>query len=166
MAALLLGGELVLEVHTSCTVLSKQLGQLDNCRETSVTIYESVQYARVVANYHLPSVAVCNDRTHVVQVWCLRPFLWAHLPPIVPVLAIMELLSLEEPLHLVWDGVVWVIAKVGGDFVGGGQDRRARPPGDVKHLLIRSLLGHLHRVNGTHYSTDTSAVGLSKVYEY
>ena len=66
----------------------------------------------------------------------------------------MHLLSLEQSLNLVRHGVVRVVAKVGGDLVGSGQQGRARPARDIQDLLVGGLLGHLDGVNGTHYAIE------------
>lgn len=62
----------------------------------------------------------------------------------------MELLCLEQSLDLIGDGIVWVIAKVSGDFVCGSKDGGAGPARDVEDLLVWGLLGHLDGVNGAH----------------
>lgn len=75
----------------------------------------------------IPCVAVRNDRPHVVQVGSLRSLFLGHLPPCIEVLSVMELLCLEQSLDLVRYSVVWVVTKVSGDFVRGGQNGRASP---------------------------------------
>jgi len=67
-------------------------------------------------------------------------------------LSIMELLCFEESLDLIGYGVVWVVPEIRRDFICRRKHRRARPARDVKNFLVRSLLGHLNRVNGAHWS--------------
>jgi hypothetical protein len=100
---------------------------------------------------NLPGVTVCNNRSHIVNVRSRLSLLRGHLPPRIPVFAVMQLLSLEQSLDLVGHGIVRVITKVGRHLVGRRQNRRARPARYIQDLLVRSLLGHLYGVNGAHY---------------
>ena len=67
-------------------------------------------------------------------------------------LPVMQLLCLEQSLHLVGHGVVRVVSKVGRDFIGGGQQRRAGPPRNIENLLVLCLLRHLYGVDRAHCS--------------
>jgi hypothetical protein len=58
----------------------------------------------------LPSVTICNDWTKVVDIWHLLSSLRRSAHSGIVVFLVMQLLSLEDPLHLVGDGGVWVIA--------------------------------------------------------
>lgn len=69
----------------------------------------------------IPSIAVSHNRPQVVNVRRRFTFLWSQLPARVEVLAVVQLLGFEESLNLVWHGVVWVITKVCGDFIGSCQ---------------------------------------------
>lgn len=98
-----------------------------------------------------PSVTIGDNWPHVVNVGGLHAFFCGHLPSHVEVLPVMELLRLEQSLHLIRYGIVWIVTEVCRDLVGSGENRRASPAGDVQNLLVRCLLSHLYRVNGTHY---------------
>ena len=65
--------------------------------------------------------------------------------------AIVVLLGFEHSLHLIGYRVVWIVAKVGRNLIGGGKERRACPTRHVEDLLIRCLLRHLDWINGAHY---------------
>lgn len=66
-------------------------------------------------------------------------------------LPIMQLLCFEYSLHLIRHRVVRVVSEIRRDLVRGGKHRGASPPRNIQHFLIDSLLGHLNRVNGSHY---------------
>ncbi len=102
--------------------------------------------------YALPSVAVGYDRSQIIDVFCRFPLFSAQLPSRIPMLPVMQLLRFEQPLHLVGHGIVRIISEVRRDFIGGGQQRRAGPPRNVKNLLVFGLLCHLHGVNRAHCS--------------
>jgi len=57
-----------------------------------------------------PSVTVCNDWTKVVNVWHLFPSLRRRTHPGIVVFLVVQLLGLEDSLHLVWNGSIRVIA--------------------------------------------------------
>ena len=103
---------------------------------------------------NIPGVTVRNDGSHVVDIWGVLALLRGQFASGIPVLPVMHLLSLEQSLNLVRYGVVRVVAKVGGDLVGSGQQGRARPARDIQDLLVGGLLGHLDGVNGTHYAIE------------
>ncbi len=62
----------------------------------------------------------------------------------------MHLLRFEQSLHLIGYGIVWIVAKIWRDFVGRREYGRAGPAGNVEHFLVRSLLGHLYRIDSSH----------------
>ena len=66
-------------------------------------------------------------------------------------LPVVQLLGLEQPLHLIWHRIVRIVAKVRRDFIRTGQYRGASPARNVEHLLVRRLLRHLNGINGSHY---------------
>ena len=70
----------------------------------------------------LPSIAICNDGSQIVYIWRRLSSFGCQLSPSVPVFTIMQLLGFEEPLHLVWNRVVRVVAKVGRHLIGAGED--------------------------------------------
>lgn len=131
MAALLATMELVFKVHGSSAILGKQLGQLEDGRQTAVA-----------------GITIGNDGTEVVGVRRLGALFGRHLAARIPLLAVVHRLGLGHTLHLVGDRVVRVVTKVGGDFVGRCEERRAGPAREVEDFLVGSLLGHLDRVNG------------------
>jgi len=102
--------------------------------------------------YALPSVAVGYDRSQIIDVFCRFPLVSAQLPSRIPMLPIMQLLRLAQSLHLVGHRVVRIVSKVGRDFIGGGQQRRAGPSRNIENLLILGLLRHLYRVYRAHCS--------------
>jgi hypothetical protein len=77
MTTLLSTMELILKVNSRSTILSEQLSELKNSRETTMA-----------------SIAVCNDRAEVVNVWCLCALLGCHLATKIPLLAIVHVLRL------------------------------------------------------------------------
>lgn len=99
----------------------------------------------------IPGVTIRHNGPHEVNIRSGLALLGGQLAPGIPLFPVMHLLSLEQPLDLVRDGVVWIIAKVGGDLVGRRQEGRARPTRDIQDLLVGGLLGHLHGINGTHW---------------
>ena len=70
----------------------------------------------------------------------------------------MHALCLSQALDLVGNSVVWVVAEIGRDFIGGCQDGGAGPAGDVEDFLVGCLLGHLDWVNGSHCLLLASAL--------
>ena len=114
-------------------ILREQLRELDNRGQPTV-----------------PCIRIRNYRPQVVCIRRLTPLLRGQFPPLVPMLPIMQLLRLEQSLHLVRDGVIRVVAQVRGHLVGRRQHGTTRPPGDVQDLLVRRHLRHLHGVNGAH----------------
>ena len=70
----------------------------------------------------------------------------------------MHRLGLSQALDLVGNGVIWVVAEVGRDFVGGCEDGGAGPAGDVEDFLVRGLLSHLDWVDGSHCLLLASAL--------
>lgn len=99
---------------------------------------------------NIPSITVSDDRSQIVDIRSGLALVRSHLASGIPMLAVVHGLGLEQPLHLVRDGVIRVVTKVGGHFVGGGQKGGASPTRNIQDLLVRSLLGHLDRVNSTH----------------
>lgn len=138
MAAFLAAVQLVLEVYRGSAVLREELGELENGGETSV-----------------PGVTVGDDGPQVVCVGCAGALLRCELPSGIPLLTVVHRLSLGEALDLVRYGVVWVVAEVGGHLVGGCEEGRAGPAGDVEDLLVRRLLGHLDGIDSTHYLAES-----------
>jgi len=100
--------------------------------------------------FTIPRVSIRHDRAHVIDIGGLFSLLGAQLPPSIPVFSIVELLRFEQPLHLIRDRVVRIVAEVGRYLVCAGKHRGARPARDIQDLLIGGLLGHLHGVNGPH----------------
>lgn len=99
---------------------------------------------------YTPGISISNNWSHVVKVGGGFALLGGQPSPGVPLLAIVHRLGLEQPLDLVRYGVVRVVAKIRRDLVGAGQEGGTCPAGNVQDLLVGGLLGHLHRVNGTH----------------
>ena len=64
--------------------------------------------------------------------------------------SIMELLSIEKSLYLIWNSIVWIISKVWRDLVCRCEGGGAGPAGDVENLLIRGLLSHLNWIDRSH----------------
>lgn len=133
MAALLSTVELILKVHRRRTILRKELCELQHGRETAVA-----------------GITIGDDGAEVVDVGGLVALLDAELATRIPLLAVVHALRLGQALDLVGDRVVGVVAKVGGDLVGAGEEGGARPAGDVEDFLVGSLLGHLDGVDGAH----------------
>ena len=99
--------------------------------------------------WYAPGVSVGDDRPHIINIRRRFPLLRRQLSPRVPVLPVVHLLGLEQPLDLVGDGVVRVVAKVWRHFVCGREEGGAGPSGDVQNLLVGRLLGHLNGINRT-----------------
>ena len=70
----------------------------------------------------------------------------------------MQLLSFEQSLDLVRNGVVRVVTHVWRYFMGSSQKRGACPTGNIQNFLVRGLLRHLHRINGAHCKGIVSVV--------
>lgn len=111
--------ELILEMYSGGSVFGEEFCEFDDSRQTAMTMnmLVSFQFGRDVVK--LPGVAVGDNWSHVVEIWRFGSLFRSHLPPVVPVLTVMKLLCLEQPLHLVRHGIVRVVAKVGRYFVGG-----------------------------------------------
>jgi hypothetical protein len=103
-----------------------------------------------MAGVNIPSIAICDDWPHVINVWCCFPLIRGQFSSRIPLFAIMHLLGFEETLDLVGDCVVWVIAEVGGHLVGASQEGRASPARDVEDFLVWCLLRHLYWVDSSH----------------
>src|SRR5271156_1971786 len=95
MTAFLSTMELVLEVNSSSSILGKQLCKLQDCRQPSVT-----------------GITISYDRPHVINIRSSLPFVDGHLSASIEMLPVMHLLSLEQPLDLVWYRVIRVVSKV------------------------------------------------------
>ena len=92
---------LILNVNTSSTLLDKELGELHDSCQTTVT-----------------GVCICNERSQEVDVWCLR--LVGRAETLFALLAVVEELGHEQVADLVGDGGVRVVCKIGTRLVGGG----------------------------------------------
>ena len=110
-----------------------RLGELEDCAEASVA-----------------GVAVCYDGSKIVDVGSGLALVGAESSSLIVVSSVVQLLGFEETLYLVGHGVIRVVPKVWRDFIGGCEDGRARPAGNVQDLLVRCLLGHLDWINRTH----------------
>lgn len=129
----------------------------------------------------IPSVSVCDDGTEVVDVWHVCTCVWGSGHALIVVLSVVELLSAEYTLYLVWDGGVrivsgwceygmkkgkrWYTPKVRANFVASsGKKRGSGPARHVDDLLVGCHLSHLNRVDGPH-CMNGEAVGAG-VFEY
>ena len=122
VSALLATMELIFEVYCGCTVLGEQLGELQNGGKTTVAAGLSVCALIIISRSVLPCVTVCNDGPQIVDIRRLCAVLRRHLPTLIIVFAIVQLLCFEQSLNLVRNRIVGIVTEVRGDLIGGRQD--------------------------------------------
>mmetsp|Transcript_29781 Transcript_29781/g.97041 ORF Transcript_29781/g.97041 Transcript_29781/m.97041 type:complete len:536 (+) Transcript_29781:321-1928(+) len=120
---------LVLEVHARRATLDKHLDELHNSGEPAVA-----------------GVGVRNHGEHVVHGRSGLTAARRPAEPLLALLAVVELLSLEELLNLVRHRVHRVVGNVRTRFVRGARCRAALPTADVDGCEV---LRHSHRLSGS-----------------
>ena len=155
---------LILNVNTGSTTLNKQLGQLHDGSQTTVT-----------------SVSVRNDGAQVVNVRNVGALLLGGGDTLLALFPVMEELGHEQVVDLVGDSVLHssvsnlqsiqrvyhpkiqthhrVVCKIGGGFIGRGGGRRALPARDIDGVQV---LGHLGDHGG--FETAIGEAGLLVLY--
>lgn len=144
-------------MHRCSAVLCEQLGQFEDCRQPAMTMKGQPCPLVPLRGQDLPGITVRHNWSHVVNVRSSFSLFSRQLPSRIPLLPIVHLLRLEQPLDLVRHCVVGVVTEIRRDFVGGRQQRRACPARDIQDLLVGGLLGHLYGINGTHYEVSVQS---------
>ena len=123
---------LVLQMDTSSTSEDLHLDQLHDGGHATET-----------------SVTISNDGAEEIDLGGVEPLLLGHVSASLFLLAVMELLGLEELLDLSGDGVGGVVSKIRSRLLGGRGGGRALPATDIDALQILGHLGDLDRVKST-----------------
>lgn len=129
VAAFLGDGGLVLDVDPGRPALDEELAELDGGGGAAES-----------------GVPVGDDGLEVVDEGGSGPLLAGHAHSGLPLLAVVVLLSEEEVLDLVGNGVVRVVGEVRAGLVGGGVGGGALPPGHVDGVEVLGHHGDLDRV--------------------
>lgn len=76
---------------------------------------------RSIAIINVPGITIRNDWSQIISVGGSLSLFRSHLSPRVPLFPVMHGLGLEQTLDLVRDGIVGIIAEIGGYFIGACQ---------------------------------------------
>lgn len=134
----LLGSRLlVFQVNTGSTSLNEQLGQLHDSSQSSVS-----------------GISISNDGAEVINEGGNLELLPGHVSSLLPLLSVVEHLSLEQLVHLVGHSVHGVISKIWSRLVGGGGSARALPSTDIDGGEVLGHLDDLDSVKGTEGSRE------------
>ena len=100
VSTLLGARRLILDMNTSSSLLDKELGELHDSSETTVT-----------------GICVCNKRPQEIDVGSFR--LVGRAKTLFTLLAVVEELGHEQMADLVGNSCVWVVCKIRTRLIGG-----------------------------------------------